>query len=102
MKTFEFLPGAVAANTVTSLPVAAPPFLNLQQVIVTQEAEGGVASTVSPVYAEIVASVPSGGLTGTQIYFNATLQQWQYGSATNAGTKFTFIGPQFGEWGQVS
>jgi len=102
MTTYEFLPGAVAANTVQALEPYAPKFLLLEQVLVSQDAEGGVASTTSPVYAEIVSNVPSGGLTGTQLYFDATSQSWQYGSATNTGMKFAFTGPVLGEWGQVS
>jgi hypothetical protein len=100
MATWRFLPGAVPANTAVALSPAAPDFLNLQLVLVETGPAGGVASTTSPVAAQIVTSVPSGGLTGTQIYFDAVNQTWQYGSATVSGsTIFTFEGPVYGEWG---
>lgn len=100
MASWRFLPGAVAANTSMALSPAAPDFLNLQLVLVETGPDAGVASTTSPVAAEIVTSVPSGGLTGTQIYLDATNQTWQYGSATISGTTiFTFQGPVYGEWG---
>lgn len=102
MATWKFVPGVVAANTVTALDVAAPAFLNLQKVVVETEAAGGVASTTSPIEAVIVASVPSGGLTGTQVYLDNVTQTWQYAAATTDGTVLTLEGPRFGEWGQTA
>jgi hypothetical protein len=102
MASYAFVPGAVAANTLTALPADAPNFDHLTSVVVLTEAAGGTASTTSPIQATVVASVPSGGLAAGQFYLNPQTRQWQYGTATTAGTVFILIGPLEGEYENVA
>jgi hypothetical protein len=99
---YAFVPGAVAANTPTAMPADAPLFQRVTSVVVLTEASGGTASTTSPVQAQVVYSVPSGGLTGTQFYYNPTTNQWQYGSATTTGTVFIVQGFTQGALGRTA
>lgn len=97
MASYTFVPGAVNANTPTALPPDAPRFYRVTSVVVETEAAGGTASTTSPAQATVVESVPSGGLAAGQFYLNNTNNQWQFGSATTAGTVLTLIGFAYGE-----
>lgn len=101
MASWTILPGTVSDNTATALPNYAPPFVALKQVLVETEASGGTASTTSPTLADIVTSVPSGGLTGTQFYLDPSTQEWQYGSATDSGTVIVLEGWEYGQLSQV-
>lgn len=101
MPVLELLPGTVAANTAIPLPASQPNLMRLAAVIVSQDAVNGVASTTSPVAATIVGTMTSAGLTGTQIYLDASTQALYYGSATNAGMKFLVEGWSYGELPQV-
>ena len=102
MASWTILPGSVANNTATALPNYAPPFVALKQVLVQTEASGGTASTTSPTLADIVTSIPSGGLTGHQFYLDPSTQEWQYGSDTDDGTVLTLDGWEYGELSQIS
>ena len=100
--TYTFVPGAVAANTPTAMPADAPLYQRVTSVAVLTEAAGGTASTTSPVQAQVVYSVPSGGLTGTEFYYNAATNQWQYGSATTDGTVLIVQGFTQGALGRTA
>lgn len=104
MVTYTFVPGAVAANTPTALPGDAPRFRLLTSVVVQTEAAGGTASTTSPVQAQVAQTVPPGGLGANQfaLLYGQRPQQWQFGSATTAGTVLTLIGYAQGELPVVS
>jgi hypothetical protein len=94
MAAYTFVPGAVAADTATTLPADAPKFASLTSVAVQTEAAGGTASTTSPVQATIITSgTPAAG----QMLYNPATRQWTYGTATTAGTVFTFVGKEYGE-----
>ena len=103
---YEFAPGAVAANTPTTLPGDAPIFQRLTSVLVQTEADGGTASTTSPAQATVEQTIPSGGLAAGAFALAGVnsdgVQQWQYGSATTAGTVLTIIGFAQGHLGRVS
>jgi hypothetical protein len=95
------LPGAVAANTPTNLPADFPPITRVTSVLVLTEAAGGTASTTSPALASPV--VNKVGLSGTTLAagafaFDPVNRQWQYGSATTAGTVFILEGLMQGEF----
>lgn len=104
--SYSFAPGAVAANTATAMPSDAPRFQYVTSCLVQTEADGGTASTTSPSQATVKQSVPSGGLSAGDICFTQTStdgeQEWEYGSATTAGTVFTVIGFLVGDLQQVS
>lgn len=102
MAHYAFAPGAVAANTPTAMPADAPKFYQVTSVVVLTEASGGTASTTSPVQATVVTEIPTGGLTGDEFYFDNQTNEWQYGSATTAGTVFLVNGFAYGEMGRTS
>lgn len=103
---YQFAPGAVAANTATTMPSDAPHFQYVTSVLVQTDADAGTASTTEPAQATVKQSVPTGGLAAgdialTQVDSDGN-QEWQYGSATTAGTVFTVIGFVAGRLQQVS
>jgi len=102
MQSYTFVPGAVAANTPTALPVDAPRFRYVVSAVDQTEAAGGTASTTSPVQLTVVQSVPAGGLSAGEIYINPMTQQWQVGTATTAGTVLTLHGFVWGGMSQVA
>jgi len=107
MRSYTFVPGAIAANTPTAMPADAPRFQRITSVTVLTEASGGTASTTSPTEATVVSAVPSGGLAANQFYFTnpsygAGTGTWQYGSATTTGTVFILHGYAFGEQPRVA
>lgn len=101
MPVLDILPGAVAANTAIPLPANLPNLMALAQVVVSQDAVDVVASTTSPITAQVVGTMTSAGLTGTQIYLDASTQALYYGSATNTGMKFLVEGWSYGELPRV-
>jgi hypothetical protein len=102
VKSYTFVPGAVAANTPTNMPPDAPLFQRVTSVVVLTEASGGTASTTSPVEATVIYSgVPAAGQFLLTTGPNGQ-QQWEYGSATTAGTVFVIQGFTQGALARVS
>lgn len=97
MASWRTIPGATAANTAITLPPQAPPFAALKQVLIEPEA----GSTATPTIATIVTSVPSGGLTGTQVYWDAATKSYTYAAAIAANTAVELEGWEIGQLSQV-
>ncbi len=96
MASYKFVPGVVVAGTLTALPADAPNFDHLNSVVVETQAAGGVASTTSPLQATVDQNVYSA--TPGHFFLNPQSRQWEYGTATTAGTVFTLQGPEKGEY----
>lgn len=96
MAQYTFVPGAVAASTLTALPADCPNFDHLTSVVVQTGASGGTASTTSPTQAVIDQNAYSG--TAGHFFLNPQTRQWEYGTATTTGTVFTLHGPEKGEY----
>lgn len=96
MSQYTFVPGVVVAGTLTNLPADAPNFDHLTSVVVETGATGGVASVTSPIQAVIDQNVYSG--TAGHFFLNPQSRQWEYGTATTAGTVFILQGPEQGEY----
>jgi len=102
MRSYSFVPGAVAANTATALPAAAPRYLKVASVVLQVEAAGGTASTTSPSQLTVVTSVPTGGLAAGDFYWDPVTQQYQVGTALTDGAVLTLHGWEYGEFSMVS
>jgi len=96
MAQFTFVPGVVVVSTLTALPADAPNFDHLTSVVVETGAAGGTASTTSPIQAVVDQDVYSA--TADHFFLNPQSRMWEYGTATTAGTVFTLIGPEQGEY----